>query len=59
MAPQHLAGHLKDRHPDLCHQARCDIIRRHKWLLSTLLEEGPRDDQLAQHGSSNPAEPGT
>ncbi|KAF5239309.1 hypothetical protein FANTH_10012 [Fusarium anthophilum] len=52
-----LEGHLKDRHPDLSHQVRSDLIRRHKGLLPTLLEEGPREDQLARHGSSNPAEP--
>lgn len=52
-----LEGHLRDRHPDLCHQARSDLVRRHKGLLPTLLEEGPKEDQLAQHGSSNPAEP--
>ncbi|KAM0362018.1 hypothetical protein ACHAO7_011321 [Fusarium culmorum] len=36
---------------------RCDIVHRHKDLVPTLLEEGPRDDQLARPGSSNPAEP--
>ncbi|KAF6525709.1 hypothetical protein HZS61_011504 [Fusarium oxysporum f. sp. conglutinans] len=54
---RNLEGHLKDRHPDLSHQVRSDLIRRHKGLLPTLLEEGPREDQLARHGSSNPAEP--
>ncbi|KAL5604001.1 hypothetical protein FOVSG1_006751 [Fusarium oxysporum f. sp. vasinfectum] len=54
---RNLEGHLKDRHPDLSHQVRSDLIRRHKGLLPTLLEEGPREDQLARHGSSNPAQP--
>ncbi|RGP59431.1 af291909_2recq family helicase [Fusarium sporotrichioides] len=52
-----LEGHLRERHPDLCHQARSDLVRRHKGLLPTLLEEGPKEDQLAQYGPSNPAEP--
>ncbi|KAG8664600.1 uncharacterized protein FPOAC1_013380 [Fusarium poae] len=52
-----LEGHLRDRHPDLCHQARSDLVRHHKSLLPTLLEEGPKEDQLARHGLSNPAEP--
>ncbi|KAI1071345.1 hypothetical protein LB507_011572, partial [Fusarium sp. FIESC RH6] len=34
-----------------------NIIHRHKGLLSTLLEEGPREDQLAQHSPANPAKP--
>ncbi|KAK2922489.1 Protein of unknown function DUF3505 [Fusarium oxysporum f. sp. vasinfectum] len=54
---RNLEGHLKDCHLDLSHQVRSDLIRRHKGLLLTLLEEGPREDQLARHGSSNPAEP--
>jgi hypothetical protein len=52
-----LEGHLRDRHPDLGHQARGDLVRHHKGLLPTLLEEGPKEDQLARHGPSNPAEP--
>ncbi|KAI1067943.1 hypothetical protein LB507_004187, partial [Fusarium sp. FIESC RH6] len=52
-----LASHLRDHHPDLCHQARSNIIRHHKGLLSTLLEKGPREDQLAQHSPANPAKP--
>lgn len=45
-----LEGHLRDRHPDIDHRARSDIIHRHKGLQL----QGPALEQLVQHGASNP-----
>ncbi|EXK26763.1 hypothetical protein FOXG_22262 [Fusarium oxysporum f. sp. lycopersici 4287] len=31
-AVRNLEGHLRDRHPDIDHRARSDLIRRHRGL---------------------------
>ncbi|KAJ4175437.1 hypothetical protein NW755_014909, partial [Fusarium falciforme] len=49
-AVRNLEGHLRDRHPDINHRARSDLVRRHKGLQL----QGPALEQLVQHGASNP-----
>jgi hypothetical protein len=48
-----LEGHLRDCHPDIHHQARSDLIRRH----SGLSLQGPKEDRLAHYSPSNPTQP--
>ncbi|KAI3579713.1 hypothetical protein IWW34DRAFT_735572 [Fusarium oxysporum f. sp. albedinis] len=50
-AVQNLEGHLRDRHPDIGHRARSDLVRRHK----DLRLQAPTKDQLVSYGVLNPA----
>ncbi|GKU16177.1 unnamed protein product, partial [Fusarium langsethiae] len=52
-AVRNLEGHLRDRHPDIDHRARSDLIRRHR----DLQLQGPKEDRLALYGPSNPTQP--
>ncbi|KAL3587389.1 hypothetical protein FPOAC2_13285 [Fusarium poae] len=52
-AVRNLEGHLRDRHPDIDHRARSDLVRRHR----DLQLQGPNEDQLALYSPSNPTQP--